>query len=423
MVLADLALILAAAFLFARLAAAVRQPAVMGEIIAGLALGPSLLGMLPGNPTAVLFPLEARPYLAVLSQLGLVLFMFGLGYQLDVFHLKGLGGLVTSVSLSSVAVPFFLGSGLAILLCPWSDQSQLKTKGVLGPALFLGAAMSITAFPVLARIIAECGMQKSRLGTTAIACAAIQDFLAWCILAVVVAVVTTSGPWPLARITIESAAFVLGLIYLVRPGLAWLLAPRRRWAASSLTAHAVLICGLLACAWATDAIGLHTVFGAFAFGTVVPRGHIEALVPQVPERIDQTSLLLLPVFFTVTGLSVDLGGLGGRGVLMVAAVIVVACVGKFVGAAVPAKLCRQTGREAATLAILLNARGLTELVILDVGLRLGVLDQRLYTAMVIMAIVTTLMTGPLVRHMHHEPAPPQTTGRQPRVTHEGEMPR
>src|SRR5262249_21450600 len=328
------------------------------------------LGMLPGNPTAILFPLEARPFLAVLSQLGLVLFMFGLGYQLDGFHLKGLGGLVTSVSLSSVAVPFALGSGLAMVLCSWFDQSQLKTKGVLGPALVLGAAMAITAFPVLARIIAECGMQKSRLGTIAIACAAIQDFLAWCILATVVAVVTTSGPWPLARITIESAAFVLGLIYLLRPGLAWLLAPGRRWAGNSLAAHAVLICGLLACAWATDAIGLHTVFGAFAFGTVVPRRHIDALAPQVPERIDQTSLVLLLGFCPVTGLSVGRGGLGGRGVLMVAAVIVVACAGKFAGAAGAAKLCGQTGREAAALAILLNARGLTELVILDVGLGL-----------------------------------------------------
>jgi Kef-type K+ transport system membrane component KefB len=310
-----------------------------------------------------------------------------------------------------------------MLLCSWFDQSQLKTKGALRPALFLGAAMSITAFPVLARIIAECGMQKSRLGATAIACAAIQDFLAWCILVLVVAVVTTSRPCPLARITIESAAFVLGLIYLVRPDLAWLLAPGRRWAGNSLTVHAVLICGLLACAWATDAIGLHTVFGVFAFGTVVPRGRIDALVPQVPERIDQTSLLLLPVFFTVTGLSVDLGGLGGRVVLMVAAVIVVACVGKFVGAAGAAKLSGQTGREAATLAILLNARGLTELIILGIGLRLGVLDQRLYTAMVVMAIVTTLMTGPLVRRMHREPAPPQTTERQVRITHDEEIPR
>jgi Kef-type K+ transport system membrane component KefB len=403
-VLADLALLLVTAFIFVRLAARLRQPAVMGEIIAGIALGPSLLGLLPGSVTDVIFPLEARPYLQVLSQLGLVLFMFGVGYQLSLTHIRGNGKQVTLVSLGSVALPFGLGAGLAVLIYPWLDHGQLRSDNLLGPALFLGAAMSITAFPVLARIITERGMQKHRLGAIALASAALQDLIAWCLLAVVVAVVTSAGAGHLGRVAIGSVVFVVVLMFLVRPALTWLLAPERRWA-GNLATHAVLICGLLFCAWATDAIGLHVVFGAFLFGVVAPRRHIDALAPEVPERIEQTSLLLLPVFFTVTGLSVNIGGLGWQGLIMVLAVVTVACAGKFVGAAGAARLSGSSGRAAATLGVLLNARGLTELVILTVGLRLGVLDTRLFTAMVVMAVLTTLMTGPLLTRLQGATTP------------------
>ncbi|MFJ2443303.1 MULTISPECIES: cation:proton antiporter [unclassified Streptomyces] len=415
--LAGLAVILAAAYIFARLAKRIRQPTVMGEIVAGLALGPSLLGLLPGDPVEALFPADARPILQALSQLGLVLFMFGIGYELDFARLRGSGRRVTLVSLSSVALPFALGAGLAVLLFPWYDKSQLSTDGVLAPALFLGAAMSITAFPVLARIIAEGGMQRSRIGAMALACAAIQDFLAWCVLAVIVVIATASGPWPLAQMVVESGLFLIVLLYVVRPGLRWVMAPERPWAGSSSLIHTILVTGLLVSAWATNEIGLHAVFGAFAFGAVVPRGPIEAQAPQVAERIEQTSLFLLPVFFTVTGLSVDLGGLGGHGVIMTVAVIVVACVGKFVGAAGSARLSGASGAESMTLGVLLNARGLTELVILNVGLSLGVLDSRLFSAMVVMALVTTFMTGPLLQRLgfHEElmplPAPRKSAGK------------
>ncbi|MGW3997475.1 cation:proton antiporter [Amycolatopsis sp. NPDC004772] len=398
-VLADLGLLLVTAFAFALLAKRLRQPAVLGEIVAGIALGPSLLGLLPGDPTAVLFPPAARPYLMVLSQLGLVLFMFGVGYELRLSRLRGVGKQVTAVSLVSVALPFALGAGLALLLYPWLDRHELKMGGALGPALFLGAAMSITAFPVLARIVTERGLQHSRLGTVALASAAAQDFLAWCVLAVVVAVVTVGGPWPLGRIALGSAVFVLVLVYVVRPALKWLLAPERKWAGSRIAVHTVLMAGLLTCAWTTDVIGLHVVFGAFLFGAVVPREAVAASTPEVPARIEQMSLLLLPVFFTVTGLSVDLGTLGMRGVVIVLAVIAVACVSKFAGAVGAARLTGADGHRSVALGILLNTRGLTELVILNVGLSLGVLDTRLFTAMVIMAVVTTLMTGPLLSRL------------------------
>ncbi|WP_232838452.1 cation:proton antiporter [Streptomyces geranii] len=405
--LAGLAVILAVAYLFARLAKRVRQPLVMGEIVAGIALGPSLLGLLPGDPVGALFPAEARPILQALAQLGLVLFMFGIGYELDFARLRGAGRRVVWVSLSSVTLPFVLGAGLAVLLFPWYDEAQLSTDGVLAPALFLGAAMSITAFPVLARIITEGGMQRTRIGAMALTCAAIEDFIAWCVLAVIVVIATASGLWPLARMVLESGLFLVVLLYAVRPGLRWLMAPERPWAARSSLIHTVLVTGLLVSAWATNEIGLHAVFGAFAFGAAVPRGHIEAQAPQVAERIEQTSLFLLPVFFTVTGLSVNLGGLGGHGVIMTVAVVLVACVGKFVGAAGSARLSGASTAESMTLGVLLNARGLTELVILNVGLSLGVLDTRMFSAMVVMALATTFMTGPLLQRLgfHEEPRP------------------
>ncbi len=401
-VLVDLALLLLTAFLFVKLAKRMKQPAVMGEIVAGIALGPSLLGLLPGDLPDLLFPDAARPYLEMLSQLGLVLFMFCVGYQLSVSHLKGVGRHVAVVSLSSVALPFAMGAGLAVLLYPWLDKSELSTTGALGPALFLGAAMSITAFPVLARIITERGMQKHRVGTVALVSAAIQDVIAWAVLAVVVTVVTAGGPWSLGGTAAGALVFVLAMVFLVRPGLAWALSPQRRWPCGSVAIHAVLCAGLLVSAWITHEIGLHVVFGAFLFGTVVPRNHIDVTAPEVPERIEQTSLLLLPVFFVVTGLSVDLASLGVQGVVMVLAVIAVACVGKFAGAAGAARLTGATTRQSAVLGVLLNARGLTELVILNVGLSLGVLDTRLFTAMVVMALVTTLMTGPLLTWIHRE---------------------
>ncbi|MEU5543942.1 cation:proton antiporter [Streptomyces sioyaensis] len=397
--LGALALILAAAYVFARLAQRARQPVVVGEIIVGIVLGPSVLGLLPGDLVDVFFPAEVRPYLQVLSQLGLVLFMFGVGYHFDGSHLRGHGRQVTVVSLSSVALPFALGAGLFCVLDPWLTASDMTVDGVLVPALFLGAAMSITAFPVLARIVSERGLQKDRIGAMSVACAAIQDFLAWAVLAVVVALAKSTGAWPLARMALASAALLLVLVYGVRPGLVWLFAPERRWSGSALI-HAVLVVGVLLCAWATEAMGLHAVFGAFAFGAVVPRTSIDATAPEVPERIEQTSLFLLPVFFIVTGLSVNLGGLGGEGLLILLAVLIVACVGKFVGAAGAARLTGATGRESAALGVLLNARGLTELVILNVGLSLGVLDSRLFTAMVMMAVVTTVMTGPLLDRFH-----------------------
>ncbi|MFI9275842.1 cation:proton antiporter [Kitasatospora sp. NPDC052896] len=395
-VLVALAAILCTAFVCGRIAVRLRQPAVMGEIVGGVALGPSLLGLLPGHLTTALFPPEVQPYLQLLSQLGLVFFMFTVGYRFDLGHLRGAGRRVTAVSLSSVALPFALGLGLALLLYPRFGTARLATDSRLGPALFLGVAMSITAFPVLARIIAERRMHHDPLGSLSLACAALQDFLAWCALAVVVAVVQARSPWSIGLLALHSALVLLVLAGVVRPGLGWLLAPERGRPLDGPWIHAALVIGALLTAWVTDRIGLDTIFGAFMFGAAVPRDRIDAVAPEVPDRIEQTGLLLLPAFFTVTGLAVDLTGLGSRGLVIVAAVLVTACAGKFVGAALAARLTGSTRREATVLGILLNARGLTELVILNVGHRLGVIDTRMFSAMVVMALVTTLMTGPLL---------------------------
>ena len=399
-VLISLAAVITVAFVFARLAQRLRQPAVMGEIVAGIALGPSLLGLFPGDLTERLFPTEVRPYLHVIAQLGLVLFMFGVGYQLDLSQLRGAGRRVVSVTLGSMLLPFGLGVGLAVALFSWTDRAQLRSDGMLGPALFMGVAISITAFPVLARILHERGMHRDPVGTMSLACAAVQDALAWCVLAAVAVAASTGGPWPLARMLLRSAVFVLVLVFVLRLLLVRLLAPRRHWCRGAPAALAVLVPGTLLCAWATEAIGLHAVFGAFAFGAAVPRRLLEAKAPEAPQQIEQISLLLLPAFFTLTGLSVHFGGLGWQGLVMVVGVLAVACVGKFGGAAGAAYLSGATGRQALALGVLLNARGLTELIVLDVGLGLGLIDTRMFTVMVVMAVLTTLMTGPLLERVY-----------------------
>ncbi|MFE3604149.1 cation:proton antiporter, partial [Streptomyces sp. NPDC059142] len=230
-----------AAYVFARLAQRVRQPAVMGEIVAGIALGPSLLGLLPGDLTERLFPTDVRPYLNVIAQLGLTLFMFGVGHQLDLTQLRGAGRRIVSISLGSMLLPFGLGVGAAVVLYSWMDQSQLRGDGMLGPVLFMGVATSITAFPVLARIIHERGMNRDPVGAMSLASAAVQDALAWCVLAAVVVAASSGGSWPMVRVFVQSAGFVLVLMFVVRPLLVRLLASRGDWCRGTPAALAVLV--------------------------------------------------------------------------------------------------------------------------------------------------------------------------------------
>lgn len=388
LVFLDLAVVIALGAVLGALARRARQPRVIGEIVAGLVLGPSLLGLLPGSPTDVLFPPDVRPLLNVVAQLGLVLFMFLVGYELDMTKLRGAGSAVAAVSSASILLPFALGFGLVALL--WRNGTWLPL------ALFIGAAMAITAFPVLARILTERGMHQSRTGALALACAAINDLLAWCLLAFVATLVTASGPWRFASMFGASLTLVVVLVFVVRPLLRKVILKLGSSRAPEYVIFLVIVPGLLVCAWATTIIGLHAVFGAFLFGAVLPKAEIRAVAPKTPGQVGELSTLLLPVFFVVAGLSVDIGALGWVGVAELVLVVLVACAGKLGGATAAGLAAGLPRREAVTVGILMNTRGLTELVVLNIGLQLGVLDERVYTIMVIMALLTTMLTGPLL---------------------------
>lgn len=397
-VLIDIAIIVVVARLVGLLFRKLRQPAVVGEIIAGIALGPSLLGAFPGNLPTHLFPMAARPSLQVLADIGIVLFMFIVGLEADLDLIKGRVRLAVSVSLSSIVVPFGLGLGAAVLLHHTYGTVGNQTVKFWPFALFIGASMSITAFPVLARILSERGMHRTTLGTLALACAAVDDVAAWSLLAVVVAVVEASGLLDLPRILMSGALFVGLMIGVVRPLLVKLAARYSDKPRLPPEVLAFVLAGLLTSAWATDRIGIHAIFGAFVFGAIMPKKTAAALVQEVIERIESiTVLLLLPIFFIVTGLNVNVRELGLTGLGDMMVILAAAIVGKFIGATLAARAQGVPSRRAMALGTLMNTRGLTELVILNIGLSLGVLDEQLFTLLVVMAVVTTVMTEPLLR--------------------------
>ncbi len=398
-VLVDIAVIIVAARLFGRIAAMLRQPPVVGEIVAGLALGPSLLGALPGDLDTELFPSDVVPYLKVLAQLGLVLFMFIVGLELDVALIRGRERIAGAISFASIVVPFALGALLALFLANRHDTG----KPVLALALFLGVAMSITAFPVLARILSDRRMQRTTVGALALAAAAVDDILAWTLLAFVVAVVKGGSPLEVLRIVGLTAVFAAVMFWLIRPLLTRLLDWYRRAGRLTPDVLAVILVGVLLSAYLTEHIGIHAIFGAFLFGTVVPRDH--DFVREILERLEQVSvLLLLPLFFVVTGMGVNIGGLGAAGWFEMALVVGVAVVGKFAGAYSGARLLGMSNQHSGAVAVLMNTRGLTELVILSVGRELGVLDDDLFTMMVMMALITTAMAEPLLRIVYPDKA-------------------
>ncbi|MFG2718500.1 cation:proton antiporter [Streptomyces sp. NPDC048416] len=390
-VLADLAVILTVGATLVHLVRRLRQPPVVVEIAAGLMLGPSLLGLLPGNLPARFFPAEARPALSVLAQLGLALFMFLAGWELDPRRLRGRGRAVGTISVLAMAVPFVLGGGAAALL---HDSQAPKGVGTGMFALFMATAFSITAFPVLTRIIRDRGLTRTHVGVLAMACAAAGDVVAWCVLVLVVALADARGPGGFAAVIAYTVAYGAAMIFVVRPLLRRLLRNSAAWRSGG-TPLALIVSGVLLSSYATSWIGVHGIFGAFAFGLVMPRGE-SALEERIAQPLERASALLLPAFFALTGLSTNINGLGRSGFEVLALVLVVAVAGKFAGAAVPARLTGIGWREAAVFGTLMNTRGLTEIVILGIGLQLGLIGAQLFTVMVLMALVTTAMAGPLL---------------------------
>src|SRR4051794_1595979 len=393
-----LARVLAAAF------RKIKQPPVIGEILAGLLLGASLLGQFHydgGKPlTQALFPADVVPILKVLANLGLIIYMFIVGLELDTKLIRGNERRAGAISVSSVALPFIGGILLGVWLYDRHKQGGLpagQSVDELAFTLFIGASMCVTAFPVLARILTDRGMQRTPLGVIALACAAIDDVIAWSLLAAVSAIAGQSGD-PLWEVFAFSVLYIGVMFTVVRRALKLVVAMYQRAGRLTPDVLAIMLIGLIFSAWITDRIGIHFIFGAFVFGVVVPREGTAALFHEILERLEQVSvLLLLPIFFIVTGLAVDVTKFQGRTFVELLAILAVAILGKFVGARVAARAVGVPPRRSTALALLMNTRGLTELVLLSVGLRLGVLDTSLFSALVVMALVTTLLTSPLLR--------------------------
>ena len=394
----DLALILVLAHAAGALFARLRQPPVIGEILVGILLGPTLLGALPGDPSAALFGPEVRGALQVVGQIALALFMFTVGWSLDTRALRRHERTAAAISLSSALVPFALGIAIAVPLHRAHGVVGGEAVDFLPFALFIGASMSITAFPVLARILVDRGMARGRLGALVLTAAAVDDVLGWTLVVLVLAVLASAGAWEWARVVVELALFALALLVVVRPALAWALGRRRRMNGADRGATtALLVAGTLACAGVTELIGVHFVIGAFAFGLVVPRSLPGAVaLDGARGPIVAVAALLLPAYFVLPGLNVDATSLTAGDVGELAAIFALACLGKIGGAVAAARVRRVGWHDALSIGALMNTRGLIELVVLTIGFERGVLDRRLFTVMVLMAIATTLLTGPLL---------------------------
>jgi Kef-type K+ transport system membrane component KefB len=390
----QLVLVVLTARIFGYWATRLGQPPVVGEIIAGLALGPSLLGWVWPAASQFVFPATSLGTLNLFSQVGVILFMFVAGLELDTSHLRSRAHTAVAVSHVSIVLPFLLGVSLALPM-----YSSFAPAGVPfhAFALFMGIAMSITAFPVLARILADQNLMTTPLGSTAMTCAAVDDVTAWTLLAMVVAIATQGAALGvLATVAVFAIVFLLVMLYLVRPWLASLF--DRPAGDTPLTRERVglVLAVVFGAALFTEALGVHALFGAFVAGVCMPP--LPEVRDQLRERLESfATVFLLPVFFAFTGLRTQLGLLTDVNSWMVCAlIIVIATVGKLGGSMLTARFTGMDWNSAFMLGALMNTRGLMELVALNVGYELGVLSPRLFTMMVVMALVTTAMTGPLL---------------------------
>jgi Kef-type K+ transport system membrane component KefB len=377
------------------------QPAVVGEMIAGILLGPSLFGLLAPNIFQFVFAASSLDALRLFSQIGVCLFMFAVGMELDVSQLRHKAQTAIVVSHSSIVIPYLLGVALALFLYSYLAQPGATFTAF---ALFMGISMSITAFPVLVRILRDRGLFKSSLGSTATACAAVDDVTAWSILAFVVAIAHATN--------VGGATFSLGLVLLFVTLMLFVLKPNLpRWLGKSALDRpepdkivlAVVVGVVLLSALCTELIGIHALFGAFLAGIIMPNigGFRDNLVVRVENL---SSVLLLPVFFAFTGLRTQIGLLNRAQDWAICLVIIgVATLGKLGGSALAGRLTGMKWRESLQLGALMNTRGLMELIALNIGYDLAILSQRIFTMLVLMALFTTVMTGPLLTLFEKRP--------------------
>ncbi|MEU7187244.1 cation:proton antiporter [Streptomyces sp. NPDC045470] len=391
-VIGDVALIVVVSWLLGAAARRIGQPVVIGQIVAGIALGPTLLGRLPGNLTEHLFPREVLPFLTVLSQVAIVLFMFVAGYEIDPRQLRRGGRAAATVALFALLVPAGLGVGTVQLLPGVFEAVDPHHAGGRPFLLFMAVAVSITALPVLVAIVRERGLAGSPAGTVATTAAGLMDVAAWLVLAAaLVGTGHATGPsWAVTLLLL--VVFVAGMFLVVRPVLGWWLRRSRALMANQVTLALALALGS---AWVTASLGLHPVFGGLLAGLAMPRrdGAPDA---DVLRPMEQSAGLLLPLFFVTTGLSFNLGALDGNAGLLLLLIVAVATVGKLVPAYAAARLSRLDRHRSAVVSALVNTRGLTELIVLNVGLESGVIGPGLFTVLVLMALITTFMTGPLL---------------------------
>ncbi|TMC18967.1 MAG: hypothetical protein E6J34_15840 [Chloroflexi bacterium] len=387
-ILLQLVIILIVVQLFGALCRRIGQQWVIGEILAGLALGPSLLGVLLPNVKSLLFPLSALPTLQTLGDIGLVLYMFSLGASLDTHMMLRQSRMAVVTSISGIVLPFLLGVTLAFFLFPSLGGPKATLISFM---LMVGTAMSITAFPVLARLLTERKMLRTAIGTLALTCAAVDDVLAWCLLALVIVVAHSQSLLSVVLTVGLTLIFTMCILMGVRP----LLARADQHIRSKQLLMVLGVVLLMLSAYCTGAIGIHPVFGAFLMGIVLPRKGVFVELVRAFDRI--SGVLFLPLYFIFSGLRTEITLISSPWLWLICLlVLVVACAGKIFGAIFAMRFMGEGWRNALSLGILMNTRGLVELIVLNIGLDLGVLSPTMFAIMVIMALVTTMMVSPLL---------------------------
>jgi Kef-type K+ transport system membrane component KefB len=398
LLIAEISVILIVARLIGLLFQRFHQPRVIGEMAAGILLGPSFLGWLAPGLFQSLFPLQSQAQLSSISQIGLLLFMFLIGLELDLKQIREMGRITAITSLASILVPFLIGVLLAQHLYPiFSDPSVNFT----GFVLFMGSAMSITAFPVLARILIDRDLLRTRVGILALTCAAVNDVAAWFILAGIIVLLRSSDmTHPLWAIGLGLGVYLLVMFFGVRRLLQILIAKYERLGSLTHDVLALILLFVLASGWSTELLGVHALFGAFLAGVVMPRH--ENLIKEIWQRMESlVVVLLLPLYFASTGLRSNFLLIDGATPwLYCALIIALAIAGKLGGTFAAARIGGFPAREATAVGLLMNTRGLVELVILNIGFELGVLSPTLFSIMVLMALATTLMTSPLIEWVY-----------------------
>jgi len=369
------------------------QPSVVGEMVAGIILGPSVLGALFPAAQSFLFPVSSLGLLRTLSQLGVILFMFVVGLELNLQHLRLRAHTAVLVSHASIMAPFALGIGLSLLIYTTLASGNVSFTAF---ALFIGVAMSITAFPVLARILDERGLTKTFLGSTALACAAVDDVTAWCLLAIVVAITKANGLGGALGTLLLTVLFIGVMALLFKPWIEHFLSDTLSNGFMSKRIVTMVLVIVFTSSLFTEIIGIHALFGAFLAGVIMP-AH-EGLRNFLRERLEPFSAgFLLPLFFAFTGLRTQIGLLDDwQSWAMCIAVIAVAIAGKFGGSAIAARWTGLSWQESFSVGALMNTRGLVELIVLNLGYDLGILPPKIFGMMVLMALATTFMAGPLL---------------------------